>query len=156
MGLLFLSLLVGCGRAVTEAPPVTSSRGYPLADLEIRRGGRVLLDLEVEVADTPEARGRGLMGVRRLGQNGGMAFLVDAPSRSPFYMKDTLIPLDIAFWDGEGRIVDILQMLPCPAEPCPRYYPRNDYLGAVEVTFGLLGRRGVRIGDVAALRRRQG
>jgi hypothetical protein len=96
------------------------------------------------------------MGVRRLEQAAGMAFLVDAPSRSPFYMKDTLIPLDIAFWGGDGRIVDILQMQPCPAEPCPRDHPRADYVGAVEVNFALLGRRGVRIGDVVELQRRKG
>lgn len=127
--------------------PSVSDRGYPLGELRIERAGRALLELRVEIADTPEARGIGLMHVESLPGTAGMAFLFDRPSQGAFYMKNTLIPLDIAFWDAGGRIVDILQMQPCRADPCPLYSPQTEYVGAVEVNLGLLASKGVRPGD---------
>ena len=62
-------------------------------------------------------------------------------------MKDTLIPLSIAFWDGRGRIVRILDMTPCRADPCPTYDPRVAYRGALEVNRGAFKRWGVQRGD---------
>jgi uncharacterized membrane protein (UPF0127 family) len=119
------------------------------------------LHLTVEIADTPEASERGLMGVEHLPDDQGMAFLWDGPSVVPFWMKDTLIPLDIAFWDEKGRIFDIQQMQPCrvpeggSAETaCPLYRPGGPYVGALEVNLGLLERSGVRPGATVQLARR--
>jgi uncharacterized protein len=138
-----------------------SARGFPLGDLRISSGEDTILRLEVEIADTPEASARGLMNVEHLRDEQGMVFLSSQPSTDPFWMKDTLIPLDIAFWDPEGRIFDIQQMQPCrvgdggPAEGvCPRYLPKGPYIGALEVNFGLLERSGVTTGAVVALERR--
>lgn len=103
--------------------------------------------LVVEVADTDEERRRGLMGRERLAPNDGMAFVFDEAVSSGFWMKDTLIPLSIAFWDEEGRIVAILDMDPCEADPCPVYEPGTAYVGAVEVRQGLFEFRGVEVGD---------
>lgn len=83
-----------------------------------------------------------------------MVFLERALSRGPFHMKDVLIPLDIAFWDERGVIVEILHMEPCRSDPCPLYSPSRDYLGAVETNLGLMEREGVRVGDTIKLRRR--
>lgn len=69
-------------------------------------------------------------------------------------MQDTLIPLDIAFWDQNNVIVDILQMTPCRSKPCPPYTPRTDYVGAVEMNSGLLADSSVKAGDVVTIERR--
>jgi uncharacterized membrane protein (UPF0127 family) len=62
-------------------------------------------------------------------------------------MKNTLIPLSIAFWDEDGRIVGIRDMDPCTADPCPTYGSPDPYVGALEVDQGFFTEHGVVIGD---------
>jgi uncharacterized protein len=113
------------------------------------RGGPV--ELQVAVADTPEERATGLMGVENLGENQGMVFLHDEPTLSGFWMKDTLIPLSLAVWDEDGTILSILDMEPCPEEPCPTYDPGEAWIGAVEVNQGYFDEQGIGVGDVVRL-----
>ena len=68
-------------------------------------------------------------------------------------MKNTLIPLSIAFWDRNGVIAAIMDMQPCRAEPCPRYRPGIMYVGAVEVNQGFFEDHGVEVGDRVELER---
>lgn len=142
--------LWSCARTTSTPVP---ARDLPLGSIEIRRDERSILKLAVNIAETPEARARGLMGVRNLSDDEGMAFVNENASRDPFFMKNTLIPLDIAFWDRDGVIVDILHMEPCRADPCPLYHPNREYIGAVETNAGLLERKGVRVGDRVILNR---
>ena len=107
--------------------------------------------VEVEVADSPEERARGLMFREELPPDGGMVFLQEAPTRGTFWMKDTLIPLSLAVWGPDGRIRSILDMEPCPEEPCPSYDPEAAWVGAVEVNRGFLDRNGVQGGDLVRL-----
>ena len=93
------------------------------------------------------------MDVRHLDADAGMAFLFDGPVRTGFWMKHTLIPLSIAFWDTGGRIVDILEMTPCTKVPCPIYSPKDVYVGAVEANRGFFASAGVEAGDRLTLRR---
>lgn len=148
---LMLALLVpACGP--TSEPPASKSPGsLPIRHLQIVRGGEVKLELEVQVADTSDERAKGLSGVKELEEDAGMAFLMELPSRNGFWMKNTLIPLDIAFWDSNFHIVDIIQMDPCRSDPCPLYTPRADYLGAVEANRGTMASHDVRIGDLVRL-----
>ena len=104
----------------------------------------------VEVADTASERERGLMDVTHLASDEGMVFLFDGPTRSSFWMKDTLVPLSVAFWDADGTVVDVLDMQPCTAEPCPLYTPRRDYSSALEMNLGWFSGHGIQIGDHAA------
>jgi uncharacterized membrane protein (UPF0127 family) len=103
---------------------------------------------EVEVADSGGERARGLMNRSSLPENAGMLFVYDEPTTGGYWMKDTLIPLSIAFMDGNGRILRILDMEPCRADPCAVYDPGVTYASALEVNRGALGRAGVREGDV--------
>lgn len=103
------------------------------------------------VADSPEARAHGLMGVRSLPADAGMLFVFDAPTTATFWMQDTLIPLSIAFL-ADGRVVDILEMSPCTQDPCPTYASSAPYTQAVEMNAGWFGRHGVRIGDPVDVR----
>jgi hypothetical protein len=107
--------------------------------------GRV--ELSVQVADTPEERRTGLMGRADLAPYDGMAFVWDEPTTAWFWMKGTLIPLSIAFWDEGGRIVAMLDMEPCTASPCSRYRAGASFVGAVEVEQGLFEERGIAVGD---------
>ena len=98
--------------------------------------------LQVELARTRAQREQGLMGRRTLGAEAGMVFLYPEPHRGSFWMKDTLIPLDIAFYDGRGRILRILTMQPCRVAACPLYDPKIAYRGALEVNAGSFRRWG--------------
>lgn len=91
------------------------------------------------------------MGRRSLAPDAGMVFLEDAPTDATFWMKDTLIPLSIAFWGADGRIVDAQDMTPCAADPCPLYHSTAPYVGAVEVNQGFFAAHGVQVGDVVRL-----
>ena len=87
------------------------------------------------------------MGRTKLAANHGMAFLWEEPVDSSFWMKDTLIPLSIAFWDADGRIVDLEDMQPCRADPCPTFGPDGSFIGALEVNKGFFDEHGVEVGD---------
>jgi uncharacterized membrane protein (UPF0127 family) len=88
-----------------------------------------------------------------LAPDAGMAFLFEVPVEIPFYMKDTLIPLSIAFWDENLRIVAILDMTPCRADPCPDYFAPRPYLGAVEANRGFFTEHGIEVGSEVELER---
>ena len=120
------------------------------ATLEIRTAGGVR-SFEVEVADTKAERLTGLMGRQSLSPYDGMVFVWSEPTQGSFWMKDTLLPLSIAFWDQAGRIVSIMDMQPCHADPCPLYGPDAPYVGAIEVGRGELVRGGVSVGDTVDL-----
>jgi uncharacterized membrane protein (UPF0127 family) len=102
--------------------------------------------LGVEIADTPDEREQGLMGREHLPEDLGIVFLFEEPTTARFWMKDTLIPLSIAFYDDD-RVVAILDMPPCHADPCPTYGPAVPYVGAVEANEGWFARSGVEVGD---------
>jgi uncharacterized membrane protein (UPF0127 family) len=68
-------------------------------------------------------------------------------------MKDTPIPLSIAFWDANGRILGLREMTPCRSEPCRLYRAPGPYVGAVEANRGYFSRHGIVVGDRVELRR---
>jgi uncharacterized membrane protein (UPF0127 family) len=141
---LLMTLFLGaCGG---PAPPV---EGLPTGTLFITVAENSVaesnFELEVSIAETPEAQARGLMGVEELDEDAGMVFLHDEPLQSGFWMKDTLIPLSIAFWDESGEIVAILDMEPCVEEPCEIYDPGVPWIGAVEANKDALD--GVVLGE---------
>jgi uncharacterized protein len=109
--------------------------------------------VQVEVADDEDERARGLMGRTELEEDAGMVFVFPGDSRGPFWMKDTLIPLSIAFYAADGRIVRILDMEPCREDPCPLYDPEAAYRGALEVNQGAFDGWNVREGDRVRLER---
>jgi uncharacterized membrane protein (UPF0127 family) len=146
--ILALATLILAGCAGT-APPVED---LPVGTLHIDAAdGEVRI--EVSIAETSEAKQRGLMGVPEMAEDTGMVFLEEEPVQTPFYMKDTLIPLSIAFWDQDGRIRAMLDMEPCVTDTCELYYPEVDWVGAVEVNQGFFAENGVAVGDQVRLQR---
>ncbi|KGQ22941.1 DUF192 domain-containing protein [Thermus filiformis] len=118
---------------------------FPRSTLYVEGNGQ-RHTLKVEVADTPERQAQGLMFRTHLGEDEGMVFLFSAPTAGGFWMKNTLIPLSIAFFDRQGVVLRILDMAPCKKDPCPVYYPGVVYQGALEVNQGWFARRGLKEG----------
>jgi uncharacterized membrane protein (UPF0127 family) len=141
---LFLLGLVLCAACSDDdgAPPAHDAEA---AVVILTADGPV--ELDVELADTTDERATGLMGREKIGPHDGMAFMFGEPTEGTFWMKNTLIPLSIAFWDEGGRIVGILDMEPCADDPCPTYGPGVPYVGALEVEQGAFEEQGVEVGD---------
>ena len=83
------------------------------------------------------------MNVTALQPDDGMAFVWAEPTTSTFWMKDTLIPLSIAFVNPDGTIVSISDMQPCHADPCPTYASAAPYTMAVEANVGWFADHGI-------------
>jgi uncharacterized protein len=135
------------GRA-GPSPEVTFAHSTALLDTE---EGSVLIN--VEVAENDAQRRLGLMNRTALDADSGMVFVFFEPTRGGFWMKDTLIPLSIAFFDIDGKILKILDMEPCKTDPCRSYDPEVTYRGALEVNQGAFRDWGVREGDFIRLNR---
>ncbi len=147
--LLVVALLVvtgGCGSETDGTAEPAASPTFRRAPVIIETDdGPVLVN--AEVADTPERTQLGLMHRTELADDAGMVFLFFEDTTSGFWMKNTLIPLSIAFFDARGEIVAILDMDPCEADPCPVYEPGAEYRGALEVNQGAFADWGVEEGD---------
>ncbi|TMK21140.1 MAG: DUF192 domain-containing protein [Actinobacteria bacterium] len=107
--------------------------------------------LHVRIAETQPERAAGLMSVMALAPDDGMAFVFDGPVTDRFWMKDTLIPLSVAFVAGNGRIISESDMDPCTADPCPTYPASGPYTMAIEANLGWFHEHGVRVGSKARL-----
>ena len=105
----------------------------------------------VDVANTPQEQERGLMGVETLPNDEGMAFVFGGLTDSTFWMRDTLVPLSIAFVGENGRVVGVRDMLPCESDPCPTYGIDTPYVLAIEANLGWFDEAGIEVGDRAEL-----
>jgi len=141
------ALLAGCGGGDGTEPAARAGDGTEPAARAILIHGDHEKTIAVEIADTTSERAHGLMGRTTLPADAGMAFVFPEDQRGPFWMKDTLIPLSIAFYSGDGRILKILDMEPCDADPCPLYDPEVAYRGALEVNQGAFAGWGISAGD---------
>jgi uncharacterized membrane protein (UPF0127 family) len=101
--------------------------------------------LRAEVASRPDQRQRGLMQRTELPAGTGMVFLFPERVEIGFWMKGTLIPLSIAYVDGD-RVVSTAEMTPCRDDPCPSYAPAGPYTLAVEAPGGFFPSHGVGAG----------
>lgn len=110
-------------------------------------------ELFVELAQTPDERAAGLMFRTELPENHGMWFLFSAERPLSFWMKNTLIPLDVIYMDEGMTIVDIHTMPPCPetARSCPSYPSQSPAQHALELNGGRAEALGLRIGDQLSL-----
>jgi len=105
------------------------------------------LTVRLEVAADPATRARGLMEREQVPKGTGMVFLYPADVAEAYWMKNTLVPLSIAFVAADGRVVSVAEMTPCKADPCPSYAPAGPYRYAVELAAGAFGDAGVGTGD---------
>jgi uncharacterized membrane protein (UPF0127 family) len=118
-----------CGKAIISNPAAT-------------------LEVVVEIAQTPAESERGLMYRSKLPEKQGMFFKYDTPQNPQFvgfWMKNTLIPLDVAFFDASGVIFDIVTLQPCLTATCPVYQTKAIYAGALEMNAGFFSSVGMGI-----------
>ncbi len=107
---------------------------------------------DVEIAKTPQEQARGLMFRESLADGKGMLFVFESEIRHSFWMKNTLISLDIIWIDSDGKIVYISQNTPpCVADPCPSYAPDAPAKYVLEVAAGQIQKTGAQAGDIAAM-----
>lgn len=103
--------------------------------------------VDAKIVSQQADRQRGLMEVEVLPDGVGMLFVFEESRTGGFWMKNTLVPLDIAFSDDEGEILAILTMVPCEDDPCPSYNPGVEYLTALEVPAGWFAQQSVEAGN---------
>lgn len=112
--------------------------------------------IKVAVVQKEEELHRGLQFRKSLDPDSGMLFIFTKSWPYAFWMKDTLIPLDMIWMDYARRIVHIERNVsPCQADPCPRYPPRNEALYVLEVNAGYAEKFGLQLGDTAEFRLRE-
>jgi uncharacterized protein len=129
------------------AAPTTAAGGGPrTAEYRLEPLDGPAVTVRLEIAADPAARTRGLMGRREVPEGTGMAFLYPEDVAEAFWMKNTLVPLSIAFVAADGRVVSVAEMTPCEADPCPTYAPAGPYRYAVELTAGAFPAAGVGTG----------
>lgn len=103
---------------------------------------------QVELARTPQERQQGLMFRQELPRNQGMLF-VQVPGPAVFWMKNTYIPLDLLYFDADGRLLQIeAGAPPCATATCPIYPSTTATVRYIlEINAGEAVRRGIRVGD---------
>ncbi len=161
-------LLLGCSLPVQSLPPIQpknsplplpSSPDPQLAPLgqklplsaQVTIGGRTIL---LEVARTPQEQSTGLMYRPNLANDHGMLFIFSPPRPVNFWMKNTLIPLDMVFMsNGVVKYIGV-QIPPCREDPCPTYGPdsKTDIDGVIELRGGRAAALQLKVGDRLKIR----
>jgi uncharacterized membrane protein (UPF0127 family) len=154
MGLVLASALSpivsvpACKSDGQRASPASASAHAPAPRVAIDTGGRKVV-FRVEVALTPEEHARGLMYRTRLADDAGMVFVFDEPQVQRFWMKNTLIPLDMIFIGADRRVVGVVENAAPETEDERRVGPPSQYV--LEIAGGLCARLGIHAGEPVEL-----
>jgi uncharacterized membrane protein (UPF0127 family) len=143
--LIAAALAIGVSGAWAALHPRTNGCGEePFAEAQVPGEPRLTLEL----ATTPEQHERGLMFRQSMPYDHGMLFIFDRQSNAAFWMRNTFIPLSVAYIEHDGTILDIQDMQPLTEVPHP---PAQPYWYALEVNQGWYTDNGVGVGDVFVL-----
>ena len=144
---LMLMLAFACTQRSAPAPATTATATTDAAAPRI-----ILPDhsaIIVEVASDDATREQGLMYRDHMAEDRGMIFLFPQAGEYPFWMKNTLIPLDMIWMDADHRIVHIaLDVPPCKADPCTNYPPNAKASSVLELAAGVAAKHHLKDGDV--------
>ena len=143
-------LLYGCSSGIA-AP----QDGLPVVEACFVSASGVV-PVQLEIASTSEQRQKGLMGRTSMAPDAGMLFKYREPRSAShgFWMYKTLIPLDIAYLNEDGKIGSIRKMVPCPSASgsgCPTYPAGVPFIEAVEMNAGFFLEYGIGTGDRLAI-----
>ena len=161
---VLLLLMAGCGGGESSAPeekePATTAPARTTAEAtqnttvaSAPEGSTIIAitgstgersEVEVEIADDQAEQRRGLMERTELAEDAGMLFVFDREEPRSFWMRNTLIPLSIAYIASDGRIVDIQDMQPLDETSHPSAAPAQY---ALEVNQGFFAERGIEVGN---------
>lgn len=114
--------------------------------------GRKIIKVNVEIADDYDERMRGLMYRTKLDENSGMLFVFDEEDYQTFWMKNTLIPLDMVFIGENFNVVDIRHAIPCKQDPCALYRSSKPAKYVLEVNGDFTTNSNVEIGNKIILK----
>jgi uncharacterized membrane protein (UPF0127 family) len=146
--LVLLTALVasagGCRNGRSAAPPGSTAVATPTVILHGEPGGRSI-PVRVELARTDTERERGLMYRNHLDPDAGMLFLFPRPAPLAFWMRNTLIPLDMIFIDQDRRILGIVENAAPETETARRVDGDSQYV--LEIVGGMSQRWGIRAGS---------
>ena len=108
--------------------------------------------VNVELAENQLSRAKGLMFRESLSPDAGMLFIFEGDGEHSFWMKNTLIPLDMIWLDSGLQVVHIEHANPCRADPCESYEPHRLARYVLEVNGGYTVEHDIRVGDGADMR----
>lgn len=156
IGLATLLLAAGCEKekptmppsAPTPAPPAKPVTGPAQPRLETIQLYLGAAELTVEIADENRERQAGMMHRTTMPESEGMLFVFPYPHQSGFWMKNTTVPLSIAYIDPAGRVIEIHDLHPGNTKPVESRSLRVQY--ALEVNQGWFAKNGIKPGTVLA------
>jgi uncharacterized membrane protein (UPF0127 family) len=131
----FLAIVAFAGAVASASAEATLKTGH------VKVAGH---DLKVEIAASDAQREQGLMFRKQLGRNDGMLFIFDEPAYHAMWMKNTLIPLSVAFLDKDGGILNILDMEP---QTLDSHMAAGPAVYAIETNKGWFAANKVKAGD---------
>lgn len=149
-----LALIAGCSPGAADAGTKSAQEsvaaavhpvsGLPVVPVTVTAGGKALV-FRTEVARTPAEQAKGLMFRTQLADTEAMIFLRDPPDRAAFWMRNTLIPLDIVFIGLDHKILNIAEnAVPYDETPLPS---AGVTLAVFEINGGLAAKLGIKPGD---------
>jgi uncharacterized protein len=130
----WLALALLCSRAVAQDMP------QKLPAIKLSAGMHVI---QAELAQTPEERSTGLMFRKTMATNDGMLFAFEAPGQQCFWMKNTLLPLSVAFIADDGSVVNIESMKP---QTLDSHCSTKPVRFVLEMNEGWFAKRGIKAG----------
>jgi hypothetical protein len=139
-----MAYAIGLTMMLLPLPASACNENLPTAVIAVKE-----IPLMVELAATPAARACGLSHRKHLPENQGMLFVHPRPQMLSYWMKDTSIPLSIAFIGNAGRILAIHKMMPMQIDK--RYRPPQPVRYALEVNQGWFDKHGIQVGDAVEL-----
>jgi uncharacterized membrane protein (UPF0127 family) len=146
MTIAALLLASGCNSRVHDSAPPSATVGTEPAARVILPDG---FAIRIEIAADDATRQQGLMYRDRLADDAGMLFFFTKSDEYSFWMKDTLIPLDIIWVDEQKKIVHVgAGIPPCRADPCPSYPPHAKAMYVLELASGVAAKHLLTEGSV--------
>ncbi|MBZ0256904.1 DUF192 domain-containing protein, partial [bacterium] len=145
-----VAALLGCSQQPPTAPGVPADALGPLRSIDFVINDQIVT---IELAIKPSEMRQGLMYRESMLENHGMLFIYNAPQYMSYWMKNTKIPLSIAFVREDGVIGNIEDMEPHtgPFDPVKSYRSKYKCLYALEMNQGWFERRGLKAGDKLSL-----
>jgi uncharacterized membrane protein (UPF0127 family) len=147
------ALVVACGAApAPPTGPAPTPAASPAASGSSASGPRAVMPsgavYKLELALTPEDQAQGLMFRESLPPNTGMLFVFPASEPHHFWMKNTMIPLDMIWMDESGKVIFVsANTPPCKADPCPTYGPDGPARQVLEIAGGLAAKEKITAGS---------
>ncbi|MEP1327869.1 DUF192 domain-containing protein [Pseudophaeobacter sp.] len=142
-GILLAAAVFGLVFGLSNSTPVSAADCRP--DRVDLRGGWGQISFSVEIADTDALRAQGLMFRETLPRGSGMLFVYPKPQRAAFWMKNTLIPLDIIFLNETGQVTRVhAGAVPGDLTPLPG---GDDVFAVLEINGGLAAKYGISTGS---------